>query len=197
MTDDDYDPSVRLAPAPADTQLVSAIELTFAIPVYMTKEQWLRLRDTVIEITEATCNTPQEGVHWLCSEGSKPSWSKLDSQFMGKAVDPAAPENGEPSFDSSIQVMESAARGFVTDEERTRVLAQRAKAASKPAPLTEHEELVQLRAKASRKCSTCSKWSEDPTNVGFGACSNFDGHVFGSRFYCAVWDPKPDSPEGC
>jgi hypothetical protein len=192
-TDDEYDPSVRLAPPPGGTpgvQPVSAIELTFEIPVYVTHEQWKRLREITSEIIEAPYNTPTDGVHWLCSEGSKPRWSNVDAQFMGKAVDPAAPETGEPTFDSSIHVMESAARGFVTDKERVRVLAQRAKAASKPPSLTEYEELVQLRAKASRKCSTCSKWTEDQSNVGFGACSNFDGHIFGSRFHCAVWEQR-------
>ena len=123
---DDYDPSVRLAPPPGDESPLSAIEITFAIPSYVTHEQWQRIREVVIEITEAPCNTPQEGLHWLSSEGCKPRWSQYDAAFMGKPVDPSAPEEGEPTFDHTIHVMETAARGFGSEEERSHKLRKRA-----------------------------------------------------------------------
>lgn len=122
---EDYDPEVRLAPPADDASCVSAIEISFAIPCYVTQEQMHRIREVVIEITEERCNTPKEGVHWLCSEGCKPQWSQYDARFMGKPVDPTAPLEGEPTFDDSIHVMESSARGFVSDEERVRKLAKR------------------------------------------------------------------------
>lgn len=104
-----YNPADRLAPPPESSPPIRGIEISFAIDTHLTREQWERLRELVIEITEAPCNTPKEGVHWLFSEGCKPLWRE--------------PE--EPDFDTSVHTLESAARGFVTAEERQRKQARR------------------------------------------------------------------------
>lgn len=123
----DYNLNERLKPpADEDSFEASAIEISFAIPVHVTPEQWRRIREVVQEIVDAPCNTPKEGLHWLSTEGVKPQWSQYDARFMGKPVDPNAPLEGEPTYDYSTHVMESSARGFVTSEERERTLRERA-----------------------------------------------------------------------
>lgn len=42
--------------------------------------------------------------------GSKPIFSKADCRFLGKPVDPDAPESGEPTFDDEVLHIETAAR---------------------------------------------------------------------------------------
>lgn len=122
---DDYDPNERLAPPPEDSSPLRAIEITFAIPSYVTHEQWAKLREVVEAIIAAPCNTPVEGVHWLCGEGCKPQWSQFDAAFLGLPADPTAPEEGGPIFDEGVHVLESAARGFVSADERQRKIARR------------------------------------------------------------------------
>jgi hypothetical protein len=125
LMDDDEDLSKRLEDPPAASQALRAIEVTFEIPTYVTRDQWERLRNLVHEIIESPCNTPSEGVHWLASEGSKPNWSQADRRMLGLPGDPAAPEHGEPTFDDSIQTLSSAARSFASEQERERVLRRR------------------------------------------------------------------------
>lgn len=116
-----YDPNIRLAvPDDEDVETISSIEMTFAIPVYVTQGQMDQLRAVMTAIIASPCNTPKEGVHWLCSEGSKPKWSQTDARFLNKSIDPSAPIDGEPEYDHSIHMLESSARGFLSNEERER-----------------------------------------------------------------------------
>jgi len=48
---------------------------------------------------------------WVFGMGSKPIFSQADSMFLGKPVDPNAPEDGEPEFDDSVFHMEITERG--------------------------------------------------------------------------------------
>lgn len=87
---------------------ISAIEVSFAIPVEITRDQERRLADLVEEIARA--NTPVGHAHWLCGQGSKPQYSQADARFLGKSINPDAPHTGEPSFDSSVLYFETYVR---------------------------------------------------------------------------------------
>lgn len=92
----------RCAEAPEDQAgPVRGIEVRFAMPVNVTRDQERRLRDLVEEIIEHPSNQPEGGVHWLAGYGSKPIWN----------------EPQEPDFDNDTLFMESAARPFVSEEE--------------------------------------------------------------------------------
>jgi len=121
-----YDPNQRVAECPdEDASNLSRIEVDFAIPVYVTREQSRRLGNLIEEITKSPWNEPKEGVHWLASVGSKPKFSQADALFLGKAPDPNAPLDGEPEFDHDVLHFETFAREFVATRERDRVLRQR------------------------------------------------------------------------
>lgn len=122
------DLSKRLAEPGDDDQLIRAFEMEFGMPCYITAAQQRKLRDIFDEIIESPANQPVDGVHWLAGCGSKPHFSVADSAFLGKPVEPAAPETGEPTFDNSVLYFESCARGFVSDRERVRKEKQRKKA---------------------------------------------------------------------
>lgn len=126
---DAYDPDDRCAPPPDDecTQVLSAIEVSFAIPVYVTSEQLHRLHVLIHEITDAPCNTPKAGVHWPSGYGSKPQWSRVDAAMLGVPAAPDAPFSGEPTFDDGTYFIETSARAFVSEKERDRKLKQRRK----------------------------------------------------------------------
>jgi hypothetical protein len=94
-------------PAPKRDTIV-AIEVPFAVPVEPTREQAQRLAELIDEIARA--NAPDGCVHWLSGIGSKPNFSQADARFLGKTVDPDAPESGEPTFDDSILCMETYCR---------------------------------------------------------------------------------------
>ena len=117
--------SDRCAPPGADDLPVRAIEVDFAIPVYVTLDQRRRLDDLLHEIASAPANQPVEGVHWVSGCGSKPRWSQTDARLLGKDVDPAAPVAGEPTFDDEVLHFETTARPFVSDDERASVEARR------------------------------------------------------------------------
>ena len=93
---------------------ITAIEISFAVPVELTSEQHRRLADLVQEIAKG--NTPEGCVHWLFGQGSKPQFSQADALFLGKPIDPSAPESGEPTFDSSVLYFETSCRERYTDE---------------------------------------------------------------------------------
>lgn len=87
---------------------ISAIEVAFAIPVELTREQESRLSDLIQEIAKA--NEPDGHVHWLFGHGHKPQFSQADAHFLGRPVDPTAPETGEPTFDDSVLSFETSCR---------------------------------------------------------------------------------------
>lgn len=57
--------------------------------------------------------------------GAKPQWSQADARLLGKAVDPAAPVSGEPTFDDEVLHIETTARPFASESERQAVEARR------------------------------------------------------------------------
>lgn len=121
----------RLQPPPENEHCepfqITTFEVRFAIPVWITAEDQDRFVKTFEAIIRAPYNQLKDGPHWLAGCGSKPNWSQVDSMFMGKPVDPNAPETGEPTFDDETYFMESEARDFVSEEEREKTEAKRAK----------------------------------------------------------------------
>lgn len=117
----------RLAGPPDDRTAVGSIEISFAMPVYVTSQQEMRLHDLVRDIVYSPCNQPVDGVHWPSSNGCKPIWSKQDAKFLGKEAAHDAPESGEPAFIDSIHFIETSARAFLSPEEKASTLRDRAR----------------------------------------------------------------------
>lgn len=115
----------RLAEPGEDDQVIQRFEVEFGMPVAITPEQQRKLHDVISEIIDSPVNQLKEGVHWLAGMGHKPSYSKADAAFLGKPVDPNAPDTGEPEYDRDTLFFESCARRFVSEKERARVLARR------------------------------------------------------------------------
>lgn len=105
-----YDPNIRQAEPGDDDSCCERIEIAFAIPVYLTPEDYRQLADFVQRIAKNPVNTPVNGVHWQSGHGAKPKWSLADQRIMGLPGDPDAPESGEPTFDDSILFFETSAR---------------------------------------------------------------------------------------
>lgn len=124
----EFDPNERVATCSDEHAAppISSIEAEFSIPTILTRKQERRLVQLLDEIVNEPWNTPVEGVHWMSGGGSKPLWSRTDAMFLGKPIDPNAPESGEPSFDISVWHLESSARGFANERERERELRKRA-----------------------------------------------------------------------
>lgn len=123
-------PMKRLAEPGEDDQIIQRFEVEFGMPVAITPEHQRKLYAVISEIIDAPVNQLEEGVHWLAGGGSKPSYSKTDAAFLGKPIDPSAPDMGEPEYDSDVLYFESCARAFVSEKERDRVLSRRAKEAA-------------------------------------------------------------------
>lgn len=121
----------RRGEPPDGRSSIERLEVDFAIPVYLTMEQEYALQRLLDEVTRAPCNQPVNGVHWVASSGSKPAWSQVDALFLGKAVDPEAPEHGEPTFDDSVFSIETCARPFANGRERALVLAEEIRSGDK------------------------------------------------------------------
>lgn len=119
-------PTDRCADCPDENAMqISGIEISFALPVLMTRVQQENFIELVEDLVRSPWNEPKDGVHWLAGIGAKPRFSQADSHFLGKPVDPSAPEKGEPSFDDSIFFLESFSREFVSDKEQARVEQRR------------------------------------------------------------------------
>lgn len=88
--------------------MIRTIEVSFAVPVELTSEQYRALAKLVDDVARA--HAPEGCVHWLFGQGSKPQWSQADSALLGKPVDPNAPERGEPTFDDSVLYLETSCR---------------------------------------------------------------------------------------
>jgi len=95
---------------PDDCPPSEAIEIVFAIPVYLTRGQNSRLHALLDEIVKAPWNQVNGHVHWVSGYGCKPKWSKADCAFLGKPVDPDAPDSGEPTFDDTVYQIETSIR---------------------------------------------------------------------------------------
>ena len=108
-------------PADDDASRVSALEVAFAIAVWVTPAQMRRLADLVTEILRAPENTPRAGVHWLSGHGAKPILSERVARFLSVAVPGASdrPADGEePKWDDETAYFETTARPFVDEQER-------------------------------------------------------------------------------
>lgn len=105
-----YDSQIREEKPGEDDIRAERIEVEFAIPVFITGDQFLRLAKLIEEIARSPKNTPVDGVHWQSGSGAKPHWSQFDAAFLGKTVDADAPPTGEPTFDDSVLYFETSAR---------------------------------------------------------------------------------------
>lgn len=105
-----YDENVRKEEPGDDDCRVERIEVSFAIPVWISPEQQMEIANLVQEIAKRACNTPVGGTHWHFGTGCKPTFSQADQRFLGKPIDKNAPETGEPIFDESVLFLETAAR---------------------------------------------------------------------------------------
>lgn len=89
---------------------VRTIEIQFPCEVD-TPEGWERALDALLDMV---CKQYQKDhpfdVMWPSGYGSKPTWSKADAAFLGKDVNPNAPESGEPTWDDSVYQISMAAR---------------------------------------------------------------------------------------
>jgi hypothetical protein len=93
---------------------VSRLEVEFAIPVEVTDKQYQKLAALVSEICDA--NVPEGCVHWASGFGSKPHFSQADAIFLGKRVEPDAPDTGEPTFDDDVFYIETCCRTAYPEE---------------------------------------------------------------------------------
>ncbi|MCK5611081.1 hypothetical protein KAR91_54915 [Candidatus Pacearchaeota archaeon] len=100
----------RQSDPPDDRGPIRALEVEFAIPVYLSREQERTLQHLLDDIVNAPYNQPEGQVHWVSGYGSKPHWSQQDAQFLGKPSNPNSPESGEPTFDDSVFHIESAVK---------------------------------------------------------------------------------------
>jgi len=92
----------------SDDGSVQRIEIAFAHPVYFSEEEYHTLTKLIDGVARA--NAPAGHVHWLSGQGSKPRYSQADARFLGKPVDPTAPETGEPTFEHSVLYFETYCR---------------------------------------------------------------------------------------
>lgn len=106
---------------------ISGIEISFAMPVFFRDVDYEILDMVLDRIVAAPWNQTPEGPHWMAGCGSKPNWSKADCRFLGKPIDPEAPDSGEPEFDDSCYAIETAARPWNDEEERAKSARTKAK----------------------------------------------------------------------
>lgn len=124
MNEDDL--SARCAEPEEDDQQLRGIEVSFAVPTYLTPSQQDRLRSLLTEIVNNPKNQPKEGVHWLGFTGGKMNYSRVDCMLLGKHQGPLPPDDGEePECDSSVLCFGSMARPFSSEKEREKVLEER------------------------------------------------------------------------
>lgn len=87
---------------------ITKIEVDFALPVELTDSEMRHLCEVVQKIAKR--HQPEGMVHWQSGCGQKPIFSQADCRFLGKPVDPSAPESGEPEWDDSVFHIETTAR---------------------------------------------------------------------------------------
>lgn len=87
---------------------IRKIEIDFALAVDLTDDEQRSLCNFVQRIAKR--HQPEGMVHWQSGCGSKPKFSQSDARFLGKPVDPNAPESGEPEFDDEVYHIETCAR---------------------------------------------------------------------------------------
>jgi len=134
----------RCAPPPDECPSVTAIEIYFAIPAYLTEDDYRKLDELISGVVDRLYNQTPHGVHWLSRQGSKPTWSQADCVVLGKPIDPNAPAEGEPTFDDSILYYETTARQFVSEHERERVESERVERKKKGRSARQNWKLVSV-----------------------------------------------------
>ena len=75
---EDFNPNKRLSDVPDHAHRgIRRVEMNFAIPVAIASHQYTRLCDFMEEVTGASWNTPEGGVHWFSFQGSslRSSWA--------------------------------------------------------------------------------------------------------------------------
>lgn len=101
-----------------DDSLVERIEIEFAIPCWIPIDAQREIADIVQAIAKLPQNVPVGHVHWQSGVGAKPNWSQADQRFLGKPVDPNAPDSGEPTFDDTVLHFETSCRERYPGERR-------------------------------------------------------------------------------
>ena len=94
--------------------MINKIEIVFALPVDLKDYEQRALVDLVGNICKRSC--PYGMAFWPSGIGARPNFSKMDARFLGKPVDPDAPETGEPTFDDSVFHIDCAARPLYPSE---------------------------------------------------------------------------------
>lgn len=120
MTSPDPIATARKGEPHEDDNLVSRIEIEFAIPTFLPQGFMQDLDKLLSAAVRLKRNQPGGGVHWVSGHGSKPLYSKADARFLGKSVADDAPESGEPRWDDSVYHIETCARPYVSEAERQR-----------------------------------------------------------------------------
>jgi hypothetical protein len=87
---------------------ISNIEITFAIPVKLTRDEEIAFCDLVEKI--ARRNTPKGHVHWQSGVGFKPLWSDADARIFGHPGGRSGQLAGEPSFDDEVLFITTSCR---------------------------------------------------------------------------------------
>ena len=87
---------------------ITQIRIDFAIPVELTDEEMQALSGFVQDVCDRHC--PEGWVYWQSGAGSMPVFSQSDAFFLGKEIDPNAPESGEPTFDHEVFHLDTSAR---------------------------------------------------------------------------------------
>ena len=134
---------------------VQRVEISFAVPVSL-PEGWDRVLSTLVGMV---CDQYQrdnpERVMWPAGTGCKPMWSKADAAFLGKSAGAGAPDNGEPTWDESV---------FVIDcEEREDYNGSN--------PHNPNRRALQAEARANRKAAD-AKSRPRPSSVGVSRDAN-------------------------
>lgn len=91
----------RQAEPSLDDSLYQRIEMEFAIPVYVTREQQRLLHELFHSILDNPANKPLDGVHWQNAHGPKPIWSQTDAEKLGQTAQPGAAISGPPQWDEN------------------------------------------------------------------------------------------------
>ena len=82
------------------------IEVHFPIPVDLPEAFESALAGLIDMVAGKYNKENPQRIMWTAGFGAKPVWSKQDARFLGKETDPNAPEEGEPTFDASVYVIE-------------------------------------------------------------------------------------------
>lgn len=115
----DPDQTLEREAEPGDDDMaVQAIEIQFAIPVFLPPGAVRELHDLISAAVKLKANQIKGHVHWVSGYGSKPIWRcQADQALMGLPVDPTLPRGPvEPTFDDSVFHIETCCREAYASE---------------------------------------------------------------------------------